>query len=169
VNSKDKNSPASQIRQGCTLFSGFDCRFARKNEPEVILCVNSHALDQVAPHGFLELRDFIRQFLQRGDEPMELPAPDALLPYLSRHPVAFFLCRLVNGNQGVVLCAVIILILSDPGVRGNEVLDGVGIMVQPLIQFLQRFFQFIRLLREATLFFPVAEKRQDDTSVGWAG
>ena len=101
-------------------------------------------MDQVAPHGFLELRDFIRQFLQRGDEPLELPAPDALLPYLSRHPVAFFLCRLVNGNQGVVLRAVIILILSDPGVRGNEVLDGVGIVVQPLIQFLQRFFQFIR-------------------------
>ena len=80
-----------------------DFRFAGKNEPQVVLGVDHHALDQVAPHGFLELRHLIRQLFHRGDEPCELAPADALLPNLCRHLVAAFLDRLVAGNQGVVL------------------------------------------------------------------
>ena len=73
-----------QSRRGVAIarVSGADLYSARKGEADVIFTVYRHVFDQTAPQGFIELRDVFRQFLQRGDEPLELPPPDTVLPNL---------------------------------------------------------------------------------------
>ena len=106
----------------------------RQPEHDPVLAVHRHAFDQPGPLARVEFGVKLRQRGDGFDEPLDLPAPDHDLVDLLHHFVTPTLGFFVPADQRIVALVVLFLVLRHPCVLGDQVIDGLGVDAELLIQ-----------------------------------
>ncbi len=117
------------------------CSYLRsitERNPNIVFAVYRDEVDQARPESFVEFRQYPLLF-QLLDKNIHLLVPGLAMVDFIRHGIALLLGRLIPPSQVIVAFLLIILVHSDTGVLGDELLchpgQNVHVLAEPVLLF----------------------------------